>query len=454
MSGPRKKISVNPPEGEAVARYTVRVKPLDVFKRQIYTHVLPLALKSAVKLTVCWLIIKYIIKGINFLMAELLEIHNLFEKITPYVKYVFWGLYAIFFLYLVWLLVHVIAAAVSARTKAPNLAAAASPEEYGFFEGGLIYSNGKDIVRIPWKKVRFAFTFPLLGLVIYAPSVTDTLIIPSRYFCREFAALKKALRNALKIKLIVFKDFMRDKDPQYENNREKIAILSPLGEPVASLDTSLRFTDMAEINNLYCRQIAGKHFRGLFGILLLLLCSAIFFTAALVLKDKAFIPVSFALILTMVLYVIYLTISNMFKGKKLLVNRNTYKKTVRYVFYPAGFVMVYENGISHVMYEDLDVMFEDEEGLALFFSPKQCLFLPARYMHSPEGIRLSHFFKASLFNLDPRRASRRYRIEDKPLIDLSGLKKLMSKKIEFNFGKKQPPVTEETEEPRENGFGF
>ena len=154
------------------------------------------------------------------------------------------------------------------------------------------------------------------------------------------------------------------------------------------------------------------------------------------------------MILLMVLYVIYLTISNMFNGKKILVNRRSYKQTVRYVFYPAGFIMVYENGISHVMYEDLDVMFEDEEGLALFFSPRQCLFLPTRYMRSPEGIRLSHFFKASLFNLDPRRGRRKYKIEDKPLIDFTKVKELFNKKPD----EKVKP--QENSEQSDNGFGF
>lgn len=452
MEKTRKKISVNPPEGEAVARYSVRVKPLDVFKRQIFTHVLPKTLKFAVGLVIFWFIGVLLKLGVAYLVNLLIEIHEIFMVLVPYVKDWIWLTTLPFIVYLLWNLPQVIYAFVSARTKATNMAASTLPEEYAFFENGMIFSNGKDIVRIPWKKVVFAFTFPLLGLVIFAPFVTDTLIIPPRYLCREFGELKKTLREKLKIKFIVFKDFTRDKDPQFENMREKITIFAPMGEPVASFDASLRFTDMAEINNLYNRQIALKHFRGLFGILLLLLCAVIFFTSSVVLKEKAFVAVGVVMILLMVLYVIYLTVSNMFKGKKLLVNRRTYKQTVRYIFYPAGFLMVYENGISHVMYEELELMFEDEEGLALFFSPKQCLFLPTRYMRSPEGIRLSHFFKASLFNLDPRRARRRYRIEDKPLVDFSKVKEFFNKKIEFNIGKKEKAET--SEEPTDNGFGF
>ena len=448
MNKTRKKISVNPPEGEAVARYSVRIKPLDVFKRQIFTHVLPMFLKTAVKLTVCYFIIHFILLGITWLMDKLVEIHEVFEKLVPYVTEYTWILWLPLVIYALWLIPQLVYAAVTARTKATAIATETNPEEYAFFEGGMIFSNGKDIVRIPWKKITLAFTFWGLGLVIFAPSVTDTLIIPPRYFCREFEDLRKTLRNKLSIRFIVFKNFSRDKDPQFENMREKIAIFAPMGDPIATLDTALRFTDMGEINNLYNRQIANKHFRGLFGMLLLLFCAVIFFTASIVLKDKLFIGVGFAMILLMVLYVIYLTISNMFNGKKILVNRRSYKQTVRYVFYPAGFIMVYENGISHVMYEDLDVMFEDEEGLALFFSPRQCLFLPTRYMRSPEGIRLSHFFKASLFNLDPRRGRRKYKIEDKPLIDFTKVKELFNKKPD----EKVKP--QENSEQSDNGFGF
>lgn len=452
MDKMRKKISVNPPEGEAVARYSVKIKPLDVFKRQIFTHVLPMAIKNTVKILLFGLGVNLLLYGMNFLLEKLFEIHDIFTKLEEYVKYPKIILFALFAFYLIWELSKVVIAGITARTEAVNTASASLPEEYAFFEGGMIFSNGKDIVRISWKKVVFAFTFPYLGLVIFAPSATDTLIIPPRYFCREFEELRKTLRKKLSIRFIVFKNFSRDKDPQFENMREKITVFSPIGDPIATIDASLRFTDMAEINNLYNRQIANKHFRGLFGILLLLLCAMIFFTSAVILREKMFITVGIVMILLMVVYVICLTVSNMFGGKKILVNRRTYKQAVRYVFYPAGFLMVYENGISHVMYEDLDLMFEDEEGLALFFSPKQCLFLPTRYMRSPEGIRLSHFFKASLFNLDPRRGRRKYRIEDKPLFDFTKVKALLSKKIEFTIGRKEKQ--EATDKTTDNGFGF
>ena len=42
MENTHKRLSIAPPEGEAIARYTVNVRPLDVFKKRIYCRVIPL----------------------------------------------------------------------------------------------------------------------------------------------------------------------------------------------------------------------------------------------------------------------------------------------------------------------------------------------------------------------------------------------------------------------------
>ena len=405
MENPHRKLSIAPPDGEAVARYTVNTKPRDVFVRRLLCRALPLFLKSVVKAAVAWCVIY----GFRFLVAWVLarfmgmhdRIDDVIDKISDKVSAFSWLFALVFWGYVVYLVVCLVLVVVKARTEATKEAEQSLPEEYAFFETGLIYSNARDLIRVKWSDVRLVL-FTKFGMLLYAGAVCDTLLIPPRYFCTEFPALQATLKQALGRRFVTLGGKSRDHEPMYENAREKIAIDSPVGEPIGELTVSLRFSDLGYLYSLWCRQIGRRYHRGLFGILFFLALAAVLVFAAFVLREAVFLPLAVIALVVMILYSVYITVSAMFYGKNLLVNRD-YKKPVRFVFYPAGFLLIYENGVSHVYYEDLDTIFEDDEGMLFLFSKKQCLFLPARAMRSTDGVRLSHFFKASLFNLDPER---------------------------------------------------
>ena len=406
MENTRKKVSITPPEGEAVARYTVKVRPVDVFWRRIYQRLAPTMIKSALKLVLLWWIIGLVMTFNEAVLKAALGISERLEDyVSPVVEGYFsvvWIFTAVFWIYFAYLVLRLAQTIIGARTSAENTAAATMNEEYAFFESGMIFSNGKDLIRINKKKILFIFATHL-GLIIHAPGVAETMIIPVRYFCTEYPKLEETLKKYAPGRFWQFKKLGREHDPMYENPLEKITIPAPMGDKIAEINVKLRFSDLWYIYSLYRRQIAHRYHRGLFFTLLLMLSAVAMFVAGIILQEAALWPFAFVLLGAAIAYVIIISLSSYFKGRKLLVNRGDYRKPVKYIFYPAGFLLVYENGISHVMYEDLELIFEDDEGMAFFFSKKQCLFLPAYYTRTVDGRRLSHFFKASLFNLDPER---------------------------------------------------
>lgn len=415
MENTRKKITIAPPEGALLARYTVRCKPVDAFKRQLYTKVLPTIFTSAIKGFIWYWILQGIRFGIAWSLSQLLDLHErineivlvLEEKISAFQ----WLFDLLFWIYVVYLVVRLIIMGVLSRTRAEATAKETLPEEYAFYETGLLYSNGKDMIRIPWKKVRL-LTYSPLGMIIRAGSLCDTLMIPTRYFCTEFPLVKQGLRKALSIRFLCLKKDHRDHEPMYPDPNVKITQEVPTGEVIGEMTVKLGFTDLGYLYTMWCRQIARKHNRGVFGIICLFILAAALMVASFVMKETVLLTTAGMFLVAMIVYAIFVSLWGMIRGRYVLVNRRDYRKPVRYIFYPAGFMMIYENGVSYVMYEDLDVIFEDEEGLAFFFSKKQCLFLPARYMRSKDGVRLSHYYKASLFNLDPTRGNKKTKEEE------------------------------------------
>lgn len=397
----RKRISITPPEGEAVARYTVKIKPNDIMRRQVLTHTIPSAVWSAVKVVIFSVIMHFVKLGFIWLS----ELGAAIDERLEFPVYG-WFFVLLSLLYVLWLIPQTAVPALRAKRHASTAAAGTPPEEYAFFEEGMIFSNGKDLIRIEWKMIRLAAATPL-GLVISAGSVTDTLLIPPRYLCREYPALCGLLRKKLGIRFIRLKKEGRDRDPMYENPREKVTIGAPEGDALGELEVTLSLSDVGYLHSMWQRQIKHRHNRGVFGMILIFICAALMFTAAAVLAASAFVAAGIVTLAAMILYGVYLSVGGFVTGRRILVNGRDYKEPVKYIFYPAGFLMVYDNGISYVMYEDLDLIFEDAEGLGFFFSQKSCLFIPARYMHSREGAKISHFFKASLFNLDPERGRHR-----------------------------------------------
>lgn len=416
MENNRKKITISPPEGALLARYTVRCKPLDVFKRQIYLKVLPLGLLSVVKGAIWYWILHGLQWGIAWGLRQLLDLHERIDDIVRILEERIgafgWLFDLLFWVYVAYLAVNLVVRGILARTRAEAISKATLPEEYAFYETGLLYSNGMDMIRIPWKKVRL-MTYSPLGMIVRAGSLCDTLLIPPRYFCTEFPALAQELKKGLGIKFWRLKRKHRDHAPMYDDPASQtVTREAPEGEVIGELTVKLNFSDLGYLYALWCRQIVHRHNRGVFGIICLFILAAALMVATFVMKEEMLLPASVTCLILMVLYAIGVWLAGMFRGRHVLVNRRDYRKPVRYVFYPDGFLMIYENGVSFVRYEDLEVIFEDQEGLCFFFSKRQCLFLPARYMRSRDGVRLSHYYKASLFNLDPTRGDRRIEYED------------------------------------------
>ncbi len=415
MENTRKKMTITPPGGSLIARYTVRCKPLDAFKKQLYTAVIPKALWAAVKGFAWYWILQGIRYGIAWILNQLLDLHDRIDQVVNVISEKFtafsWLFTLLFWLYAVYLIVRVAIDGIQSYTGAEKRAESSLPEEYAFYGEGILYSNGKDFIRIPWKEVRL-LTYSPLGAVIRAGGLCDTLLIPPRYFCSEFPAVKALWKENLGIRFLCLKKEHRDHEPMYPNPEEEpITQEMPTGDVIAEMTVALRFSDRGDLYAMWCRQIAGKHNRGVFGIICLFLLAAVLMVASFVMKEQILLVVAGIALALMVFYAVAVSLWGMVRGRYVLVNRRTYRKPVKYRFYPDGFLMIYENGISYVQYEDLELIFEDREGLGFFFSKKQCLFIPSRVMHSKEGNRLSHYYKASLFNLDPTRENRRI-IED------------------------------------------
>jgi len=403
-----KKLSIAPPAGEALARYTVNVKPLDVFKKRILCRAVPLFFRSLLKATVAYVILFGARWVIAFVLAQFMGLHeridDVIERLSDRVSAFGWFFPLLFWLFVAFLTAKIVICVIKARTEALAEAQQSPPEEYAFFEHGFIYSNGRDLVRVKWADVRL-IVYGRLGMLLYTANVCDTLFIPSRYFCTEFPPFAKKLSEVLGIRFIRFTKASREHEPMYENAREKIAMDEPQGEPIGELTVSLRLGDIGYLYAMWSRQIARRHHRGLFGILFFFLLAAVLVFATVILQDAIFLPLAVGALVIMLFYAVYVSLCGMLFGRFLLVNRD-YKKPVKFVFYPSGFLLVYQNGVSFVKYDDLDLIFEDGEGLGFFFSKKQCLYIPTRYMHSTDGVRLSQFFKVSLFNLDPNRGRR------------------------------------------------
>lgn len=406
-----KKITISPPGGALLARYTVRCKPVDVFKRRMLLDVVPMILWSAVKATVVYWILKAIRFGIAWVLGQFLDLHEKIDEIVNMIDGKFrafgWIFTAIFVAYAVYLAARIVYTAVTARTRGREIAEATLPEEYAFYGDGILYSNGMDLIRIPYKKVRLV-TYGPLGMVIHAGSICSTLIIPPRYFCTEYPVLREGLKEALGVRFWRFKKTWREHEPMYPDPGEaRITQEAPTGDVIAEMTIRLRFTDLGYLYKLWERLIARKYNRGVFGMVLLTILAAALIIASFAMQEPVLLTSAGVLLAAMIAYGIFLVLRSMLRGRRLLCNSGDYRKPVRYVFYPAGFLTVYDNGVSFVKYEDLDVIIEDMEGLGFFFSKKKCLFLPRRSMVSVAGNRLSHFFKDSLFNLDPSRGDRK-----------------------------------------------
>lgn len=402
----QRRIAITPPDGEALARYTVRMKPKDAVMQHLLLRTIPGALKS-LGILVVLLVAEWVVHMlVSVVLAGLLQT-------TLAIPWWF---------FLVVTLAYALAAGarhtlrfVRARKDAVNTAALTPAQDFAFYDGGFLYCDQSDIVRIEWKQVRLALETPG-GLVLWAPDCCVPLAIPPRYFCEEYPALRETLVRVLGPRFWRLRRLGREHAPQYTPPYDRVTVLVPSGEAVSEMRVTLDSGDLTDINKLWLRQIREKDQRGVFGVILFSLCFVFWLVAWLLLRQSAMLGLGLISLGLLVFYLGYVIIDSLSRGRRLLVNGSDYKQPVGYTFYQSGVLVVYENGISMLTYRDFAILFEDKEGLAMFLSEDALLFIPARYMKTPAGVAVSHFFKSSLLTRRPpaETASRRRRKKGRP----------------------------------------
>lgn len=391
MANGYKKIAINPPEGEDVARYSVTSNEQDVFKIYIFRFLLPEIFKGILLIIPILFCGNVISRVFDWLIKALCEYsETLVEHIGDWSLRGLTTLVLIF--YLIFFIVTTVIKGINLKKEAKKVADNGSIEEYGFYEGGYLYSNQKDLVRIDWDDVLFVLSTKK-GLYLYPRKVSVFQYIPARYFCCEYGKLQKTIKNALKMRFFSFADLGRERQSQYDNPARKVTVYIPTQPPVSKIKAELDMRDLTSLKKMWSHQIKGKYHTGLFLCVTLIICLAVCLGIFIVSKQSLFLSISLVLLGILLLYTVFLLLNNILCGYFLLVNRPNYKAQVTYSFYEDEMLVIYGQGVSIVRYNDLHTIFEDLEGMAFLFSKKKLLFIPERYMKSASGVAISHQLK-------------------------------------------------------------
>lgn len=385
-----KKIAINPPEGEAIARYSVTCNSGDLCLVYILRKYVAYVL-SRLLVFIPIILLGYIAEMI--FRSIINELCNYSDTVAEFIGD--WSLKKLFVIltviYGIYFLFSCVTKVIGLINNAKRDADNGVLEEYGFFEGGYLYSNHKDLNLINWSDVIFAIAIPK-GLMIF-PKNSILHYIPVRYLCDEYKNLRFVMRKKLKLRFISIARLGRQRAPQYENSARKVTIFIPSEEPVVKMKIALDIRDLSDISKLWNRQIAKREHRGLFLLATLGLCLLANFFFFLYMKVKSLLIIEGILLFLLLINIAYLACRNTVNGHRLIINKPKYKEPVTYNFYEDEMLIVYKQGVSAVRYNDLHTIFEDDEGMALLFSHKKLLFIPARYMKSPAGQLLSHELK-------------------------------------------------------------
>lgn len=391
MASGYKKIAINPPEGKAVARYSVTSNEKDLNFVYIFRSFISSVI-SGLLIIIPIVLGGYIIEALFQVLKKALTDYS--ETVGAFIES--WSLKGFFnlvtVLYIVLFIVSSVIKLVALKKQAKKDAYNGVLEEYGFFEGGYLYSNHKDLVRIEWDDISLAVETPK-GILLWPKKVSILQFIPARYLCDEYKELHEVMRRQLAIKLITFARLGRERARQYENSARKVTVYIPTAEPIAQLKVKLDMRDLTDISKLWRRQIVGKQHSGLFICATLGLCLVANLLFFLVVRQTSLLIIELIMLVLLLLYAGYLVCRNTIKGHQLIINKPNYKDTVTYNFYEDEVLIVYSQGVSVVFYNDLHTIFEDSEGLALLFSKEKMLFIPSRYMKSSAGQALSHGLK-------------------------------------------------------------
>lgn len=396
-----KKIAINPPEGEAIARYSITSKAEDLTFVFIFRSFISSVIKGLlliIPIVLGGMAIEYLFQILIKAMSEYSE--TVGELIEAWSLKGFFDLVTV--LYVIFFIVTSVLKFISLKKEANIQIQNGVVEEYGFFEGGYLYSNHKDLVRIDWDDITLAVEFKR-GLLLWPKKVSVLQFIPSRYLCDEYRRLRAVMRRELSIKLITLSRLGRDRAPQYNNSARKVTVYIPTSPPIAQQKVKLDMRDLSDVSRLWRRQIVGKEHSGLFLCVTLGLCLVVNLLFFLYMKEMSLLIIEFVLLSLMLFYIGYLICRNTVKGHTLIINKPRYKDVVTYNFYEDEMLVVYSQGVSVVRYNDLHTIFEDSEGMAFLFSKENMLFIPSRYMKTPAGQALSHELKKKYLSRSGRR---------------------------------------------------